>query len=198
MTTTPTSLDELTAVNMCLSTIGEARVNTLSGPQVGDVSEARVTILEVSGEIQAAGWHFNREEDVQFALDIGGEIQIPTNVARFDVNNTAKHIIQRGTREYNKTDRTLIFPSALKATVVYYLPFDELPTSARTYIALRAARRFANRQITSPEIEKFSSRDEFEARALFLDENEENADRTLLDNWTVGMVVSDRATRRTS
>lgn len=197
MTTTPDKLAELEAVNIILSTIGERRISTLSGQQVGDVAEAQATLTEISRAVQGQGWHFNREKDVPFARDVNNEILIPTNVARFDVETGSKDIINRGGKAYNKTDRTFTFTDTLKATVVYYLPFNELPDSARYYITIRAARTFANRHITSTEIEKFSARDEYHARADFLDENEENADQTLFDNWTgIGRAL-DRPSRRT-
>lgn len=193
----PVPMDELDAVNIILSNIGEDRVSSLSGPQVGDVSEARAVLLEVSREIQAKGWHFNREKDVPFAVDGDGKVPIPSNVARFDVSQGHhKDIIKRGSFAYNKTDRTFIFTSTLKAEVVYYLPFDELPDSARYYITLRAARKFSNRQLSSREIAQFTFRDEADARADFLDENEENADQTMLDHWSVGRAL-DRPARRT-
>lgn len=197
MAVLPTPLTELDAVNILMATIGEARINALSGEQVGDVAEARATLLEISREVQGRGWHFNRERNVPFALDENGKVPIGTNVARWDVSETSgKDIIRRGSYAYSLTDRTYIFTAALKATVVYYLPFEDLPDSARYYITIRAARRFANRQITATEIEKFSIRDEADARADFLDENEENADRTMLDDWTVGRIL-DRPSRRT-
>ena len=197
MTITPIALDELEAVNICLSTIGEDRISTLSGSQVGDVAEASASLLEVSREIQAKGWHFNREEDVPFAINSDGKIPIPTSIARFDMpQGNAKDLVRRGGFVYNKTDRTYIFTATIKAIVVYYLPFDELPDSARYYITVRAARKFSNRQVTSKDIAQFTLRDEMEARADFLDENEENADQTMLDHWSVGRVL-DRPTRRT-
>lgn len=196
MTTVPPPLDELGAVNIILANIGERRISTLSGTQVADVAEAYATLVEISRKEQAKGWHFNREVNVPFALDLNNEIQIPDNVARFDVETGTKDIIKRGSKAYNKTDRTYTFSATLKATCVFYLPFNELPDSARYYFTIKAARKFANRHITSREIDQFTAQDEADARADFLDENEENADRTMLDNWAVGRIL-DRPTRRT-
>jgi hypothetical protein len=59
--TKPTSMTELEAVNVLLTTIGEAPVNTLTGNQVTDVTVAKQVLLEISREIQSQGWHFNTE-----------------------------------------------------------------------------------------------------------------------------------------
>ena len=53
-------MTELEAVNILLTTIGEAPVNTLTGNQVTDVTVATQVLLEISREIQSQGWHFNR------------------------------------------------------------------------------------------------------------------------------------------
>ena len=62
--TKPTSMTELEAVNVLLTTIGEAPVNTLTGNQVTDVTIANQVLTEVSREVQAQGWHFNTEDKV--------------------------------------------------------------------------------------------------------------------------------------
>ena len=60
----PSSMTELEAVNILLTTIGEAPVNTLTGNQVTDVSIANQVLNEVSREVQSQGWHFNTEQRV--------------------------------------------------------------------------------------------------------------------------------------
>lgn len=193
----PAPLTELDAVNIMLPIIGETPVNSLADDQVADVALARATLAEVNREVQASGWHFNREYEVPFARNIDGEIPIPSNVARFDVPaSNPKNIIQRGTRAYNKTDRTYVFTETLKATVVYFLPFNEIPESARYYITIRAARKFAARTDADQLVNNFTSKDEADARAMFLDENEENADSTIFDHWSVARVIN-RPSRRT-
>lgn len=197
MTIEPTAMLELEATNILLATIGEERVSTLTGSQVGDVAEASATLLEVSREVQAKGWHFNREIDVAWPVNGDSKIPIPLSVARFDMpSGHYPELIRRGGFVYDKTNRTNIFTASITTSIcVFYLPFDELPDSARNYITLRAARRFSNRMLTSKDISQFTLRDEMEARAAFLDENEENGDHSLLDNWSVGAVL-DRPTRR--
>lgn len=193
----PSPTTELEAVNIMLLNIGETPVNQLDGQNVGDVAAARSVLAEVNRQVQAQGWHFNRETNVPFAVNMDGKVPIPSNVARFDVENSYKDVIQRGGFAYSKTDRSYIFDATLKATVVFFLPFDELPESARYYITLRAARKFAARTVASDTTNRLSERDELEARAEFLDENEENADQTIFDNyWAFGRALS-RPRRRT-
>ena len=59
---------ELEAVNIMLSSIGEAPVNSLSSGLV-DAELAQTTLHNVSREVQAAGWSFNTEYNRSYALD---------------------------------------------------------------------------------------------------------------------------------
>lgn len=197
--TIPAPMTELDAVNILLGTIGEAPVNTLSGELMDDVAIARSVLSEVSREIQSKGWHFNREYDALFQRDVSGEISIPQNIARFDVD---KHyhpfmdVTQRGNRAYNKKTRSFVFDTNLICVIVVLLPFDELPASARYYITVRAARKFSNRYTVSTTIYEFTAMDESQARADFLDENEENADRSILQSPDIARRVGNRPQRR--
>ena len=67
--TKPTKMTELEAVNVLLTTIGEAPVNTLTGNQVTDVTIARQVLNEVSREVQSQGWYFNTENGVTLTPD---------------------------------------------------------------------------------------------------------------------------------
>ena len=82
--TKPTSMTELEAVNILLTTIGEAPVNTLTGNQVTDVTIANQVLTEVSREVQAQGWHFNTEDKVVLSRNEFNQIVVPADVARID------------------------------------------------------------------------------------------------------------------
>ena len=61
--TKPTSMTELEAVNVLLTTIGEQPINSFWN-QTTDVTIARQVLNEVNREVQSQGWHFNTETDV--------------------------------------------------------------------------------------------------------------------------------------
>jgi hypothetical protein len=58
---------ELDAVNLMLSTIGEAPINDLSASGLGDVAAAKTRLALTSRSIQTAGWHFNTEIDYELS-----------------------------------------------------------------------------------------------------------------------------------
>ena len=145
--TKPTSMTELEAVNVLLTTIGEAPVNTLDGNQVTDVSIAKQVLNEVSREVQAQGWHFNTEQNVPLTPDTLGNIVIPADTARIDARDF--NVVVRENKLFNLTDRTFAFVSKILVDIIYYQDFANLPQQAKNYITTRAARIFADRTLNS-------------------------------------------------
>ena len=86
--TKPTTMTELEAVNVLLTTIGESPVSTLSGNQVVDDAIAQQVLLEVSREVQSMGWHFNTDIRVELSPAIDTFIYVPTDTARIDITNS--------------------------------------------------------------------------------------------------------------
>ena len=64
------STTELEAVNTLLHSIGEASVNSLTNLPI-DGTQAKNILTEVSREVQATGYHFNKFFDFDF-LDQDG------------------------------------------------------------------------------------------------------------------------------
>lgn len=154
---------ELEAVNIMLGTIGEQPVNSLDISTISEVSIASTMLYEVSREVQSRGWHWN--EDIEYDLTASeGEFPVPANVLKLEVTGSTDDVTRRGNRLYNKTDHTYIFTeTTMECSVVWFLPFTDLPQAARTYITLRAARKFQVRILGSNEIEKFTEVEENQA-----------------------------------
>ena len=73
---TPTS--ELQAVNIMLSTIGEAPVNSITGTTTVDVSTAKNILNETSMSIQSQGWNFNTHVNYKsLSLDSDNKVPLP-------------------------------------------------------------------------------------------------------------------------
>jgi hypothetical protein len=192
--TTPTSMTELEAVNVLLTTIGEAPINTLSGNQVVDVAVAQQVLNEVNREVQSQGWHFNIEYDVELSPDVDGNIYIPSNASRVDVKGT--NVVVRSNRLYNLEKKTFTFPNKVKAEIIYYLNFVDLPDVAKRYITIRAARIFSDRMINSETISKMTSRDEQKALIDLRDYEGDTADYNMMDSYSVARVMSRGFNRR--
>ena len=146
---------ELEAVNIMLSSIGEAPVNSLSSGLV-DAELAQTTLHNVSREVQAAGWSFNTEYNRSYALDNAGELLLGNDILKADMCATRTEtfdLVQRGTKMYNRAEGTYILTDGpIKLDVVVFLDYTLLPEAARRYITIRAARIFQDRTIGSQEL----------------------------------------------
>lgn len=186
--TKPTSMTELEAVNVLLTTIGEAPVNTLTGNQVTDVSIAQQVLNEVSREVQAQGWHFNTEQGVELSPNISGDIAIPADTARIDAQDF--NTVTREDKLFNLTDRTFTFASKIKVDIVYYQDFEVLPQQAKKYITTRAARIYSDRLLNSETIHKMTSRDEQRALIDLKEYEGDTGDYNMMDSYSVSRVLN--------
>ena len=184
----PSAMTELEAVNILLTTIGEAPVNTLTGNQVTDVTIANQVINEVSREVQSMGWHFNTEYNVPLTPDISNQLPSPANVARIDSKDY--DIVIRENKLFNLLDRTYTFNSKILADIVYFQDFLVLPEIAKKYVTARAARIYADRMINSSTINQMTSRDEEKALMDLKAYEGDTADYNMMDNYSVARVLN--------
>lgn len=184
MTTTPPLLTELEAVNVMLSVIGEAPINTLTGAATVDVIQAKAILSQVSREVQSIGWHFNIEKDYPLVPDINQEIVLAANMVRVDADQYPElDVVQRGLRLYNRKDHTFKFGQTVKAEVIFLLPYDEIPQTARQFIVIRAARIFQDRMVGSDTLHGFTAEDEKKALADLKDAEGDTGDYTIFDHY---------------
>jgi hypothetical protein len=184
---------KLEAVNTMLGVIGESPVNTISGSSLPVSVVTALNVLdEVSREVQSEGWHFNTEFEYPLVRNSSNQFSLPTNTLKIDTpidKYTDIDVVQRGTSLYDRKNHTDVFNEDLEVTITFELAFEDLPQQFRTYINIKAARKFANRFLGSPEIESFTLRDEINAKATAVDSDSENADRTIFDNYDVLRVI---------
>jgi hypothetical protein len=184
---------KLEAVNTMLGVIGESPVNTISGNSLPVSVVTALNVLdEVNREVQSEGWHFNTEFEYPMVRNSSNHFPLSNNTLKIDLpidQHTDLDIVQRGTTLYDRKNHTDVFTEDIKVTISFELSFEELPQQFRTYINIKAARKFANRFLGSPEIETFTLRDEINAKATAVDSDSENADRTIFDNYDVLRVI---------
>jgi len=192
--TKPSSMTVLEAVNVLLTTIGEAPVNTLTGNQVTDVTIANQVLTEVSREVQAQGWHFNTEDKVVLSRNEFNFIVIPADVARIDTPDY--NTVIRGDKLFNLDTRSYEFFSTVEASIVYYQDFLELPDVVKKYITTRAARIFSDRMLNSETIHRMVSRDEQKALIDLKDFEGDTADFNMMDSYSVSRVLNRGNKRR--
>jgi hypothetical protein len=186
---------ELDAINTMLTTIGESPVNSISA-STADTRIAQLILQEVDRATQIKGWNWNTETDV--VLTPNGstkEITLANNVVRISIDKrtyTDIDVVQRGTRLYDKQNKTFQFSSAIKAQIVYLLPFTDLPEQARYYIVVRSARLFQQRMIGDSTGSAFSAEEETTALMALQDSEDETANHNIFDQYDVSKVTAYR------
>lgn len=191
---------ELEAVNIILQIIDEEPVETLQGEQPLEVTTAINTLREVNREIQQKGWHFNTEYKYPLMPESDGTITLPQSTLEFDAmpyvgNNDFKEYIQRGTRVYNRTDRTYDIGRKLEATVVSFLDWDDMPEPFRRWVFIRAGRIVSNRSIGDGATDAFTMREEVEAKSVAMNYDARTMDATVFDNATSQSILNRRLRR---
>ena len=186
--TKPSSMTELEAVNVLLTTIGEAPVNTLSGNQVTDVTIAKQVLNEVSREVQSQGWHFNTEPKVKLSRNLDNEIAVPADTARIDSNEY--NVVIREGKLFDLDKRKFTFDSNIEADIVFYRDFEVLPDTAKKYITTRAARIYSDRMINSETMHRMLAKDEQSALIDLKEFEGDTGDYNMMDSYSVARVLN--------
>jgi hypothetical protein len=188
---------KLDAVNIMLSSIGEAPVSSLSSGLI-EAEIAESILNTIDREVQSMGWHFNTELNKSFAQDTLGQILLPADILRADatLKANAPNLVQRGLKMYDRTNHTFVIGTAAALDVVVQLLFDDLPEVAKRYIVLRATRIFQDRVVGSNTLHEFQQRDEAEALVQLKDFDKAADDHNIFDNYDTFSII-DRQGRRT-
>ncbi|QGJ74075.1 phage tail protein [Sinorhizobium meliloti] len=176
-------LTELDAVNEILGTIAESPVNSLDEEVVIDGSLAMKILKTTSAEVQTRGWWFNRLEGLELTPDVRKEIQLPPNVLKLAASGqTPSKVVQRGLLLYDLTNKTSQFEAPVTVDLIQGLEFEELPSSARVYITVRAARKYQDRYFGDDSTHSYSKQDELEALVSLKNEDLEFDDPNMLED----------------
>ena len=194
--TTQTRTSELEAVNVILSTIGEAPINSLTGSLPVDGTIAKNVLSEVAREVQSQGWHFNTHYKVTLTRDTDNKIPLATNIVRIEIDprkysKVSYDIVQRNNQLYNLAKNEDTFDTNFEdATVVYLLPFDDIPEQAKRYITIRSARIFHDRTLGANTIHKFSQEDEAKALSILKQAESHTGDYSIFDTPEQAYTIS--------
>ena len=185
--TTTTRSTELEAVNVILSTIGEAPLNSLSGSLPVDGTMAKNVLSEISREVQSSGWHFNTHYKSTLTRDTNNNIPVATNVVRVELDPNLESkvdydLVQRDGKLFNIAKNTDVFDKDFEnVTQVLLLPFNEIPEQAKRYITIRSARVFHDRTLGANTLHKFSQEDEKQALSILRNAEARTGDFTIFD-----------------
>lgn len=190
MTTTIAPTTKLKAVNICLSAMGEPVINSLDDAAI-DAQMASDIIDETSESVQTVGWYWNTETHT-LSPDINGNLVLPQNVIRVDpIDQSLGNIVQRGGKLFNTDTASFSFTKAIKLRMSVLLEYDDLPLTAKQFIAIRAARIFQQRLLGSDTLYKFDAQDEQRAFAVLMQEETETMNPNILrDNWSTASILN--------
>jgi hypothetical protein len=171
--TTPIATDtELSAVNSILGSIGQSPITTLNF-QNPEVSFIHNILTEVTKDVLNEGWHFNTEDHVKVSPDANGNITIPTNYLRYDLNNgqADKHmdLVKRDGKLYDLVNHTDVFDHDMELDVTYLFSFTDIPSVFQRYIISRAATRAATQLVSNKELVSLLQVQEGTNRAALLE-----------------------------
>lgn len=184
-------MTELEAVNTLLSVIGEAPVDKLSDIVINEITDsalARRTLNEVSRDVQAEGWSWNTDQNVELTKTSINEFVLPSNTLSclFSPNRYPdKQYVARGLKVYNRAKRTFAFGGDITSPlivdhVISQLEWSEVPHAAQQYIVIRAARIYSDRYLNSNAIYTYTAQDEEYARAMLIRDEERHLDNNML------------------
>ena len=170
---TTNATQELPAINQILSSCGQAPVTTLDTTNP-DVAIAYDTLLQVSREIQAEGWTFNKEYHIEFTPDTDGFIQIANNVLQIKLTDNAANReydgIRRSGKLYDRQHHTFKWTnSTVECDVVWEFDWVDLPQPVQDFITARAATLVSQRIVGDTEQYQMLQQQEAFARAMALE-----------------------------
>ena len=194
-TTTIDTDTELSAVNSILGAIGQAPITQLKDPVTGAITNANPEIQfiynllkDASIDVQSEGWHFNKEDHVEFQVDATtNKVTIPANVIKLDLHDNWRsrtyNFVRRGGFLYDKQTHTDEFPDVekfvLDVTRIY--EFEDLPPVFRRHITYRASRMAATQLVANPQLVQLLSSQEGLSRASLMEYESNQCDHTMFN-----------------
>lgn len=185
----------LEAVNRYIRFFGELPVSSIADEDERPliVVQAIDAIDEADNEIQLIGLKANTEYEVNLVRDGNNEIVIPTNALYVETEiDTSIDPVRRGTKLYDRKNKTYEFSKDLKAKVIYKLDFADLGKATQAYIIWTAIKN----SVSEGDIEEFqrASVGEIQARKLFMRRESDRRNSNMLNHEEMRFV--DHASKK--
>ena len=153
------------------------RVETQTNP---DVAIALNTLREVSREVQAEGWTFNKEYNFIITPNSSNEYVIPNNVLQIDLNRTHtsninRDAVNRNGKLYDRNasgrgkDPYKWEDDKLYVDITWYFDWDTIPDPIQAFIVARAASITSSRIVGDPNQYQMLQQKEAFARAMAME-----------------------------
>ena len=149
-----------------------SRVETQTNP---DVAIALNTLREVSREVQAEGWSFNKEYDYPITPDSNNEVRISNDILQMDLNQTYtqnmnRDSINRGGKLYDRTKHSYKWTDeTLYVDITWEMSWGSIPEPIQAFIVARAASIVSSRIVGDPNQYQMLQQKEAFARSMALE-----------------------------
>ena len=170
---TTNATQELPAINQILSSCGQAPVTTLDQTNP-DVAIAYDTLRQVSREVQAEGWTFNKEYHYEFTPDNDDQILIPSNILQIKLTENSANMDKDGVRRsgklYDRHNHTYDWTDeTVECDIVWEFDWVDLPQPIQDFIVARAATYVSQRIVGDSAQYQMLQQQEAYMRALALE-----------------------------
>ena len=145
---TTNATQEVPAINQILSSCGQAPVTTLDQTNP-DVAIAYDTLLQVSREVQAEGWTFNRENHYEFTPSATpatlNQIPIANNILQIklteNVDNIDYDAVRRDGKLYDRMHHRYTWEDhdTVECDLIWEFDWVDIPEPIQNFIVARAA-----------------------------------------------------------
>ena len=166
------NISQTVAERAMTQSIVTSRVETPTNP---DVAIALNTLREVSREVQAEGWTFNKEYDYPITPDSNNEVNIPSNVLQMDLNqsytqNMDRDSVNRGGKLYDRTAHSYKWlDETLYVDIIWEFDWGSIPEPVQAFIVARAASIVSSRIIGDGTQYQMLQQKEAFARAMAME-----------------------------
>lgn len=180
-----TALDELTAVNNIIGTIGEAPINTLEEMTDVDAINALSILRNISRQEQSRGWSFNKIQSYTLNVDTNNG-KIPWSSDYLYIKDNYGHkLIKQGDYVKDLTRNSLQFEKPLDVELVIHVPYDYLPEPMKYYVLTKACFVFQSRYFGDDSLTKVTQQEIQEAWQYLQEFEIDNNNFSMLDNTYV-------------
>ena len=166
---------ELPAINQILSTCGQAPVTTLDQTNP-DVAIAYDTLLQVTREVQAEGWTFNKEFHYEFIPDDNKEVLIPNNILQIKLSKNSANMqydaVRRQGKLYDRIHHRSTWDDhteGIECDVVWEYDWVDIPEPIQNSIVARAATIVSQRIVGDTNQYEMLQQQEAYARAIAME-----------------------------
>lgn len=195
-----TRFTEVDAVNRILSTVGGEKVSALTS--LSFTADAAYSALrDAMRDLMSHIWGFNTEVDVVLTPNVSNEIDLSTSgytgtyISNVDLepeNAGDLDVIIKGTKLYDRKEHsyTVFTAGTYKASVSYYLQWEDLPEVVKSYITAMSAKDFQAQMVGNPQMDQILTQKFFHTRAAFYSFESAQFEYTMWDNYDTWKIVS--------